>query len=176
MCLRTNSGYVPVQHWLINFYNRHGECLLRGTNCTFKYNLLGFVLKGLLQIALLAGLIVETKHNTATQEQINNRQINLHFYHFRTDHEVPEGEQKYSCTLSLTSALDGSRWSTPHPDRFTPGKETRYPLYRRLGGPQGRSGWVRKISPHPGFDPRTVQPVTSCYTDYAIPAHEVELP
>jgi hypothetical protein len=28
-----------------------------------------------------------------------------------------------------------------------------------------------KISPPPGFDPRTVQPVTSRYTDYAIPAH-----
>jgi hypothetical protein len=28
----------------------------------------------------------------------------------------------------------------------------------RLGGPQGRSGQVRKISPPPGFDPRTVQP------------------
>jgi hypothetical protein len=26
-------------------------------------------------------------------------------------------------------------------------KETRYPLYRRLGGPQGRAGRVRKISP-----------------------------
>ena len=42
---------------------------------------------------------------------------------------------------------------------------TRYPLYRRLGGPQGRSGRVRKISPPPGFDPRTVQPVASRYTD-----------
>ena len=29
---------------------------------------------------------------------------------------------------------------------FTPGK-TRYPLYRRLGGPHGRSGQVPKISP-----------------------------
>jgi len=34
----------------------------------------------------------------------------------------------------------------------------RYPLYRRFGGPQGRSGWVRKISPPPEFDLRTVQP------------------
>jgi hypothetical protein len=48
---------------------------------------------------------------------------------------------------------------------FTAGKETRYPLYRRLGGPQGRSGRVRKISP-PGFDPRTLQPEASRYTDY----------
>ena len=33
---------------------------------------------------------------------------------------------------------------------FTPGK-TRYPLYRRLGGPQGLSGRVRKISPPTGI-------------------------
>ena len=36
-------------------------------------------------------------------------------------------------------------------------------------GPQGRSGWVRKISPPTGFDPQTVQLVSSLYTDYAIP-------
>jgi hypothetical protein len=42
---------------------------------------------------------------------------------------------------------------------------TRYPLYRRLGGPQGRSGRVRKISPPPGFDPRTIHPVASRYTE-----------
>ena len=33
---------------------------------------------------------------------------------------------------------------------YPPGK-TRYPLYRRLGGPQGRSGQVRKISPPTGI-------------------------
>ena len=43
----------------------------------------------------------------------------------------------------------------------------------RLGGPQGRSGQVRNISPPPGFDPRTVHPVVSRYTVYAIPAHAV---
>ena len=57
--------------------------------------------------------------------------------------------------------------SASRPGRsLRPGK-TRYPLYRRLGGPQGRSGQVRKISLPPGFDPRTVQPVASRYTDYA---------
>ena len=55
------------------------------------------------------------------------------------------------------------------PAALFPG-DTRYPLYRRLGGPQYRSGRVRKISPQPGFDPRTVQPVASRYTDWAIPA------
>ena len=55
------------------------------------------------------------------------------------------------------------------PAALYPGK-TRYPLYWRLGGPQDRSGQVRKISPPPGFDPRTVQPVASSYTDWAISA------
>jgi hypothetical protein len=50
-----------------------------------------------------------------------------------------------------------------------PGKETRYPLHRRLGGPQGLSRQVRKISSPLGFDPQTIQPVVSRYTDWAIP-------
>ena len=57
--------------------------------------------------------------------------------------------------------------SALRPGRFLPPGKTRYPLYRRVGGPQGRSGQVRKISPPPGFDARTVQPVASRYTDYA---------
>jgi hypothetical protein len=43
--------------------------------------------------------------------------------HRRTGHEGPEGEQKFNCTLSLTSALDGGGWSTPRPGRYTPGKD-----------------------------------------------------
>jgi len=81
-----------------------------------------------------------------------------------TGHEGPEGEQRYSSTLSLTSALDGMGGQRHTPAALPPGK-TRHPLYKRLGGPQGRSGRVRKISPLTGFDPRTVQPVASRHTD-----------
>ena len=73
--------------------------------------------------------------------------------HPRTGLEVPEGELRYSSTLSLSSTLDMGGWSTPRPSRFTPRKDLRYPLYRRLGGLQGRSGRVWKISPLLGFDP-----------------------
>ena len=90
--------------------------------------------------------------------------------HPRTAHESPEGEQRYSSVLSVNLALDRGGWSKPSPGRFTPGRETRYPWYRRLGGPQGRSGRVRKISSIPGFDPRTVQSVASHYTNWVIPA------
>ena len=56
------------------------------------------------------------------------------------------------------------------PATLPPGM-TRYPLYRRLGGPQGRSGRLQEISPLPGFDPQNAQPVASRYTDWAIAAH-----
>jgi hypothetical protein len=55
------------------------------------------------------------------------------------------------------------------PGRFTK-RMTLYSLYRRLNGTQGPSGQVRKISPPPGFDPRTVQPVPSHYAAWAIRA------
>jgi hypothetical protein len=57
-----------------------------------------------------------------------------------------------------------------HAPAALPLGKTRYPLYCRPVGTQGWSGRVRKISPRPGFDPRTVQPVTSRYTDCVIPA------
>ena len=63
-------------------------------------------------------------------------------------------------------AVGGQRHA---PGGFTLGKNW-YLFYRRLGGPQSRSGQVRKISPLPEFDTRTFQPVASCYTNYAMPA------
>ena len=54
----------------------------------------------------------------------------------------------------------------PHTLAVLPLGNTWYPLYRRLDGPQSQSGQVRKISPPPGFDPRTIQPAasrSSCY-------------
>jgi hypothetical protein len=53
------------------------------------------------------------------------------------------------------------------------GKQIRYPLYRRLGGSQGRSRQVGKFSRPPGSDPRTFQPVASCYICKAISVHNI---
>jgi hypothetical protein len=81
----------------------------------------------------------------------------------------------------MTTALEGGEGSASRPGRSLPPGKTRYPLYRRLGGPQGWSGQVQNISPLPGFDPRTVQPVASRYTDYAtrpifsgVDVHEIQ--
>jgi hypothetical protein len=40
----------------------------------------------------------------------------------------------------LTSARNGSEWSAPRLGRIAPGKVTRYPLSRKVGGPQSRCG------------------------------------
>jgi len=56
-------------------------------------------------------------------------------------------------------------WLRPYAGRFTPGKEPRYPLYRRVGGPQSKSRMWCKIPSTTGFDPWTVQPLASRYTD-----------
>ena len=67
--------------------------------------------------------------------------------------------------LFKTSELKMGVGGQHHATAALPPGKTRYSLYRRLGGPQGRSGRVRKISPPPGLDPRTVQPVASRYAD-----------
>ena len=66
----------------------------------------------------------------------------------------------------MTTALEGGEWSAAHPGRALPPGKTWYPLYRKLGGPQGRSGRAENLAP-PGFDPWTVQPVVSRYIDWA---------
>jgi hypothetical protein len=79
-----------------------------------------------------------------------------------TGREGPEVEQRYSSTLSLTSALDGGGWSTPRRAPATlPPEKTQYPLYR-APGPVWRG--AENIAP-PGFDPRTVQHLASHYAD-----------
>ena len=54
----------------------------------------------------------------------------------------------------------GGEWSAARPGCTLPPGKTRYPFYRRLGGPQGRSWWAEKLAPT-GFRARTVQPVVS---------------
>jgi hypothetical protein len=43
--------------------------------------------------------------------------------------KAQSGEWTYSCTIPLTSALDGSGWLTPRPGRFIPGNDTVLILY-----------------------------------------------
>jgi hypothetical protein len=84
--------------------------------------------------------------------------------------KAQRGGRRIAQLLFLVSALDRGGWSAPRPSRFTPGKETRYPLHRWFSGPQDPSGRVRKTSLLRRFDPRTAQLLVSRYTGSAITA------
>jgi hypothetical protein len=62
--------------------------------------------------------------------------------------------------------------ATPRP--FYPRKRLGTHCIGGLDGPQSQSGQVRKISSPPEFDPRTVEPVASRYTDCAIAAPPID--
>jgi hypothetical protein len=73
----------------------------------------------------------------------------------------------YSSTLSSTSSLDGGGWLTPRLGRFTPGEDPVTIVHEA-----GLAPWpvwtVRKVSPLPGFDTRTVQLVARRYIEYTV--------
>ena len=76
-------------------------------------------------------------------------------------------EARFSATVhrvpgnsSMTAALEGGKWSAARPGRTLPPGKTRYALYRRLGGPQGRSGRAENLV-LTGIRYRNVQPGSS---------------
>ena len=85
------------------------------------------------------------KKKTPLFSGINLVIVNVKF----TPEQAQGGVQKYSSTLSLTSALEWGVWLKPRSGWFTPGKETRHPLCRRLGGPP-RPVWTgaENLAPH----------------------------
>ena len=72
----------------------------------------------------------------------------------------------------MTTALEGGEWSVARLGRTLPPGKTRYPLYKRLGRPQGRSGRAKNLAPS-GFDLRSVQPVAQSLYRLSYPAHSI---
>jgi len=67
------------------------------------------------------------------------------------------------CVAPGEEEEDGSEWLTSRPGRFAPGKEPRYTFNGILDGPRfvlGVFGEEKYVLPQPGFQTRTVQPVT----------------
>jgi hypothetical protein len=93
--------------------------------------------------------------------------IKLHVKSSKQSRYRPEQAQRVDRGIALNFRDLGTRMGCGkhHAPAALPLGNTRCPLYRRLGGSQGQSGRVRKITPPPGFDPRTFQPVTSRFTD-----------
>ena len=72
----------------------------------------------------------------------------------------------------MTSALDGGGCQRHAPAAFTPGKNP-VPIVQEAGWAPGLV-WMgaENLAPQ-GFDPQTIQPVASCYTNYAILAPQL---
>jgi len=64
------------------------------------------------------------------------------------------GGMEVKLHLFLTSTLDTFEWQTSSPPRFIPEKEHRFPLDRRLGWPQRKSG---RFEDRKGFAPSRTQ-------------------
>jgi hypothetical protein len=80
--------------------------------------------------------------------------------------------QRRSRGMDLLFLNLGARWewvvnTTPRP--LYPGE---WLGTHGIGGSEGHSGRAMLISLQPEFDPRTVQPVARCYTDWATPASD----
>jgi hypothetical protein len=70
----------------------------------------------------------------------------------------------YKRTLSLTLALDGMGGKSHAPAALPPGIPGTHSI-ESWDGPRARLERCGKSCPLTGFDPRTVQPVASRYTD-----------
>jgi hypothetical protein len=81
--------------------------------------------------------------------------------------KVQRGSRGILLLFFLTSELDGGGWSASRPGRLYLRER---PCTLCTGGwvvPRAGPDRCGKSRPPPGFDPWNVQPVTSCYTDYA---------
>jgi hypothetical protein len=100
--------------------------------CPAYHSLLDFIILTILGIYIIPDLPFYIRGNT----------ILLTFFSVPLHAMVAlGGERRYSSYSFLTSAPDGGEWSASRPGRALPRrKDPQYPLYRRLSGPQGRSG------------------------------------
>ena len=68
----------------------------------------------------------------------------------------------------MTTALEGGEGSASRPGRSLPPGKKPVPIVQKAGWAPGPV-WTgaENLTSQPGFDPRTVEPVASRYTDYA---------
>jgi hypothetical protein len=79
------------------------------------------------------------------------------------DKDSPVGSRGIGLLFQDLAARRDER-SAARPGRILPPKKARYPLYRRLGGPQGRSGRAENYA-LTGIQSCALQSVVSPYTD-----------
>ena len=72
----------------------------------------------------------------------------------------------------MTAALQRGEWSAARPGRTLPPGKTRYPFYRRLSGPQCRSGRAENLVPTGTWSPDRPASSQSLYR-LSYPVHEL---
>ena len=65
----------------------------------------------------------------------------------------------------MTVTVEGGEWLAARPGRTLPPGKSRYSFYKRLGGPQSRSGRAENLDSN-GIRSQTVQHVVIRYTDW----------
>jgi len=129
---------------------------------------------------MLSGIMVDIQaHSTFTQNDSYNNIWSWHTLyrtqciegkvHPITGNESPEGEYRYSCTLSITSVINGSGWPAPRPSVPVKRATTHY-AGGWVGPRAGLDGCRTSHSPL-WFNSRTIQLIVCHYTDYALPVH-----
>ena len=84
----------------------------------------------------------------------------------------PRGWVEVQFYSSMIAALEGGEWSAARSGRTLPPVKTWYPFYRRLGGPQGRSGRAENLVAT-GIRSRNVQPVAQSLYRLSYLAHMI---
>ena len=84
----------------------------------------------------------------------------------------PRGWVEVQLYSSMTAALEGGEWSVARTGRTLPPGKTRYPFYKRLGRPQGRSGRAENLVTT-GIRFRTVQPGSSVAIPTELPGPHI---
>jgi len=74
-----------------------------------------------------------------------------HYYYYcsvhpQTSHEGPDGEERHSSALSLTSVIHEGGWSMPYPPAVPPGNRHGTHWYRKPGVPVWTG--VKNLAPH----------------------------
>jgi hypothetical protein len=117
------------------------------------------------QYQMTSGITAATHHVLYQRRYFQTYKV-----HPTTQHEDVEVKQRYNSKLSSTPGTRCGGWLTPRLGIFTPGKKAGTHCTKDWMGHKGLPGRGRKISPHPRFDPRTMQPAKNVYTNYDIPA------
>ena len=120
--------------------------------------------------SLIPAVYKDLPYNLLTKHKFTflTREIPLFMVKVKWSRYRPGVAQRVGRGITLLFHHRGTRrgeCSAARPGRNLPPGKTRYPFYRRLCGPQGRSGWTENLVPT-GIRFRTVQPVVIRYTDW----------